>query len=104
MNGQPEQPAQPDRCSVWEQLDDIVEQQIEHLHRGGPPVDLGQLPASAAAEARLMLQIVEALVDMRPGPPLELDPVAIRLGLVPPPDPQTAPRWLIERLAGGGAD
>ena len=78
---------QRDQQPVQEQLDDIIEQQLEHLHRAGPPVNLEGLPPEVIAEARPMLRIVELLVDMRPGPPLESDPVAMRLGLVPLPDP-----------------
>lgn len=86
------------------QLDEIIETHLRHLHEGTPPPDLEVLPAELVAEAEPLLRVLDLLVDAAPpAPPLHLDPVAIRLGLVPAPDPAAAARWLTERPAGAAA-
>ncbi len=63
----------------------IIEQHLEHLHRGGPPVDLAALPPETAAQIEPLLMIVDLLIDLGPSsPPIEDDPVAVRLGIMPP--------------------
>ena len=59
-------PAAPSSRPLWEQLDDIIEQHLDSVHRGGEPVDLAALPAALAAEAEPLLDVIDLLV--RSGP------------------------------------
>ena len=73
------------REAVCEQIGELIEQHLEHLHRGEPPVDIDALPPETAAEAEPLLMIVDMLTDLGPpSPPIEDDAVAIRLGIMPP--------------------
>ncbi len=66
-------------------LADLIEAQTEHLRHGGPAPDLTVLPESEREHAAECLRLVALLTGLGPPlPPLEEDPVAIRLGLVGP--------------------
>jgi hypothetical protein len=68
----------------------IVEQYLLFLRGRGPEPDLSGLTGDQQAAMRDQLDIVEALADREPAlPPLEQDPVAIRLGLGDDPPPDT---------------
>ena len=78
--------------------DELIEEYLRFLRYGGPEPDLSDLDDEVSSAAANALRVVEALVDAAPGsPPLEHDPVAIRLGLirapVGPPDQATADRY-----------
>ena len=77
--------------------DELIEEYLRFLRDGGPEPDLSDLDDEVSSAAASALRVVEALVDAAPGsPPLEHDPVAIRLGLVGapsgPPGQATADR------------
>ena len=66
--------------------DELVEEYLRFLREGGPEPDLSGLEDELSSAAVNALKVMEALVDATPGsPPLERDPVAIRLGLVGAP-------------------
>jgi hypothetical protein len=65
--------------------DALIEEYQLFLRGQGPEPDLSDLPPRRREAIRKQFKIVKALADRRPGsPPLEQDPVAIRLGLVGP--------------------
>lgn len=77
--------------------DELIDEYLRFLRDGGPEPDLGDLDDELSSAAASVLKVMEALVDAAPGsPPLEHDPVAIRLGLVGvpsgPPGQATADR------------
>ena len=55
-------PAAPPPRPLREQLDDIIEQHLDFVHRDGEPVDLAALPAALAAEAEPLLDVLDLLV------------------------------------------
>ena len=62
----------------------IVDDQLRFLHGEGPEPDVSGLSDDDRTEVVELLQLMEALADSLPSsPPIEEDPVAIRLGLVP---------------------
>lgn len=62
----------------------LVDDQLRFLRGEGPEPDLSGLSVRDRARMVDLLDLVDALADSRPlSPPLEEDPVAIRLGLVP---------------------
>lgn len=66
--------------------DDLIERQLRFLTEGGPEPDLSGLSPNEAAEARQILEVIDALLNSGPSEVhLAHDPVAIRLGLVDPP-------------------
>ncbi|WP_419855841.1 hypothetical protein [Candidatus Poriferisodalis sp.] len=66
--------------------DDLIEEYLRFLREGGPEPDLAGLDEDLSNAAEGAFRVLEALVDATPGsPPLERDPVAIRLGLVGAP-------------------
>lgn len=67
--------------------EDLIEAQIRHLREGAAAPDLSALDVESILDAEQTLDIISALVNSAPAtPPLAVDPVAIRLGLVPAPD------------------
>ena len=70
-----------------DQMADLIEQHLVALTDGTPPPDLSALSGVDADLALDMLGIIETLVNAGPTEvPLSHDSVAIRLGLVDPPD------------------
>jgi hypothetical protein len=70
--------------------DALIEEYQLFLRGQGPEPDLSDLPPRRQETIREQFKIVRALADRGPElPPLEQDPVAIRLGLVEgaPSDP-----------------
>lgn len=66
-------------------LDALIEEYQLYLRGQGPEPDLSDLPPRRQETIREQFRIVKALADRRPElPPLEQDPVAIRLGLAGP--------------------
>jgi hypothetical protein len=64
-------------------LDALIEEYQLYLRGLGPEPDLSDLPRSLQETTKEGFKIVRALSDREPtSPPLEQDPVAIRLGLV----------------------
>lgn len=64
-------------------LDALIEEYQLHLRGQGPEPDLSDLPPDRQAAVREDFRIVRALADRDPElPPIDQDPVAIRLGLV----------------------
>jgi hypothetical protein len=64
-------------------VDDLIEQYVLFLRGLGPEPDLSVLPADRRAKVMEQFKIVAALADRDPElPPIEDDPVAMRLGLV----------------------
>jgi hypothetical protein len=64
-------------------IDDLIERYLLFLRGRGPEPDLSVLPADRRAKVTEQLEIVAALADRETElPPIEEDPVAIRLGLV----------------------
>jgi hypothetical protein len=62
----------------------FVDDQLRFMRGEGPEPDVSGLPDRDRARIVDLLDLVDALIDARPwSPPLEEDPVAIRLGLVP---------------------
>ena len=62
---------------------EFVDQQLRFLRGEGPEPDLSDLSDRDRVRIVELLELVDALIDSRPSsPPLEEDPVAIRLGLV----------------------
>ena len=62
---------------------DLIEQYLLFLRGRGPEPDLSALPADRRTKLMEQLEIVAALADRETAlPPIEQDPVAIRLGLV----------------------
>ena len=67
-------------------LDLLIEMFLAYLNGQAPEPDARWLPEAEQETGRLVLRILDALAfSGPPSPPLHLDPVAIRLGLVPPP-------------------
>jgi hypothetical protein len=67
-----------------EQTNDVIDRYLLWLRGAGPEPDLGHLTPSQRRTLRARLEIVDALAGVDPAlPPLEDDPVAMRLGLVP---------------------
>ena len=56
--------------AVCEQIGELIEQHLDHLHRGGPPVDLNALPPEIAAQTEPLLAIVDLLTDLGPPSPV----------------------------------
>ena len=54
-------PVAPSSRPLCEQLDDIIEQHLDFVHRDGEPVDLAALPAALAAEAEPLLDVIDLL-------------------------------------------
>ena len=44
-------------------LDTIIETHLDHVHRGGPAVDLTALPADLADDAGALLEVVDLLIE-----------------------------------------
>jgi hypothetical protein len=64
---------------------DIVDEHLRSLRGEGPRPDLAALSDDERAEVLDLLELVDALADRLPlTPPLEEDPIALRLGLVAP--------------------
>lgn len=62
---------------------DFVDAQLQYLRGEGPKPDLSGLTDAARDAVAGMLELVEAMADsLPPSPPIDEDPVAIRLGLV----------------------
>ncbi len=79
---------------------ELVEDYLLFLRGRGPEPDLARLPADHRRRLREQFAIVSALADRAPGlPPVDEDPVAIRLGLA-----RSAPRSGGGRRAGSAAD
>jgi hypothetical protein len=73
-----------ERYSADDQLNDFIERYLQFLKGAGAEPDLGHLSTAQRREMRARLDVVDALVGLDPDlPPLEEDPVAMRLGLVP---------------------
>lgn len=65
---------------------DFVDEHLRHLRGEGPAPDLTALEKAERAEVGRLLELIDAMTDTLPAsPPLEDDPVAIRLGLVGTP-------------------
>jgi len=63
--------------------DELIEEYQSFLRGRGPEPDLSDLPPDFQETVREEFRIVNALADRGPDlPPIEQDPVAIRLGLV----------------------
>lgn len=63
--------------------DALIEEYLLFLRGQGPEPDLSDLPLRRQETIKGQFEIVKALADRGPElPPLERDPVAIRLGLV----------------------
>jgi hypothetical protein len=72
-----------DHRSFEDQASDLIEQHLQFLRGKGPEPDLRHLSASQRRAMQERLDLVDALADREPIlPPLDEDPVAIRLGLV----------------------
>lgn len=66
-----------------DRLADFVDEHLRHLRGEGPAPDLTALDEAERAEVGRLLELIDAMTDTLPAsPPLEDDPVAIRLGLV----------------------
>ena len=80
-----------------DRIADLVEEQLRHLRGQGPQPDLTELTDDERADVLELLDVVDALADSLPAsPPIEEDPVAVRLGLVdrrrgPSPAPLSDP-------------
>jgi hypothetical protein len=62
----------------------LVDDQLRFVRGEGPEPDLSGLSERDRSEIVEVLNLVDALADSRPvSPPIEEDPIAIRLGLVP---------------------
>lgn len=67
-----------------DRLADVVDEYLRHLRGEGPGPDLTALDDDLRAEVQGVLELIDAMADTLPtSPPLDDDPVAIRLGLVP---------------------
>lgn len=67
-----------------EQRDELVEEHLRHVRGEGPEPDLSGLSEADAEDVRRSFAIVDALSEsLPPSLPIEEDPVATRLGLVP---------------------
>lgn len=74
--------------------DELIEEYLQFLREGGPEPDLADLDEGLSGAAANAFMVLEALVDATPGsPPLERDPVAIRLGLVGAPTGAPVEAW-----------
>lgn len=74
--------------------DELIEEYLRFLREGGPEPDLSGLEDELSSAAVNVIKVLEALVDATPGsPPLERDPVAIRLGLVGAPTGSPVQAW-----------
>ncbi|MCH8899416.1 MAG: hypothetical protein IH942_02845 [Acidobacteria bacterium] len=68
-----------------ERRDELIEEHVRYLRGQGPAPDLSELSEAEAVELRRSFATVDALAGALPlSPPIEEDPVAIRLGLVGP--------------------
>lgn len=66
-----------------EQRDELLEEYLRHIRGLGPEPDVSDLSAADVEDLRRSFAIVGALAGSLPGaPPVEKDPVAMRLGLV----------------------
>ncbi|MER6132134.1 hypothetical protein [Streptomyces sp. NPDC001815] len=87
-------------------VDDLIERYLLFLRGRGPEPDLSVLPPDRRAEVAEQLEIVTALVDRDTSlPPIEEDPVAMRLGLLDTAR-QDQPSSILQPLphADGGPD
>ncbi|WP_217567295.1 hypothetical protein [Streptomyces sp. GbtcB7] len=87
--------------------DALIEEYLLFLRGLGPQPDLSDLPASRREAITGQFEIVAALADRDPElPPLELDPVARRLGLVADASSASMPTAAQSALSaqGGGVD
>ena len=74
--------------------DELIEEYLRFLREGGPEPDRSGSEDELSSAAVNALKVMEALVDATPGsPPLERDPVAIRLGLVGAPTGAPVQAW-----------
>jgi len=74
--------------------DEVIEEYLRFLREGGPEPDLSGFEDELSSAAVNVIKVLEALVDATPGsPPLERDPVAIRLGLVGAPTGSPVQAW-----------
>ena len=74
--------------------DELIEEYLQFLREGGPEPDLTDLGDELSGAAVSAFKVLEALVDATPGsPPIERDPVAIRLGLVGAPTGAPVETW-----------
>jgi len=63
---------------------DLVDEQLRYLRGEGPEPDLTGLTDDERAHVLELFDVVDALADSLPAsPPIEEDPVAVRLGLAP---------------------
>ncbi len=76
---QPQSPPQSDQR-------DLIEEYLRHRRAGGPEPDLSEFPEDARTRIRGSFEVLAALADREPLPPIDEDPVAQRLGLVEVPD------------------
>jgi hypothetical protein len=61
---------------------DVIEQYLLYLRGLGPELDTSDLPSDEREHLKELFEIVDALADRDQAlPPLERDPVAIRLGI-----------------------
>ncbi|MET7713720.1 hypothetical protein [Streptomyces sp. NPDC005407] len=94
MRHHPEAPA-PAPDGLTSMVDDLIESYLLFLRGRGPEPDLSALPPGRRAQVLEQQEIVSALADRDPAlPPVEDDPVALRLGLV-----RAAPGPLREQIA-----
>lgn len=82
----------------------LVDDQVRFVRGEGPEPDLSGLSDTDRSEMIVVLNLVDALSDSRPlSPPLEEDPVAIRLGLLPgkpgsPPEESGDPSQAVDPI------
>ncbi len=75
-------------------LDELIVEYLRFLRDGGPEPNLSDLDDEVSNAAASAFKVIDALVDAAPGsPPLERDPVAIRLGLVGAPAGSPVRAW-----------
>lgn len=65
-----------------EEWNRLIDAHRSHLHGDGPEPDLSGLSPADRTDIRDQFKIIDALTDRGPSlPPIDQDPVAIRLGL-----------------------
>lgn len=86
-------------------IDDFVEAHLQYLRGEGPKPDLSHLGDAERDAVMRMLDLVEAMADsLPPSPPIDEDPVAIRLGLVNQPSPGDAPTSRVDPVLASAED